>query len=175
MKLDELRRLKWQFAVTGALFVACVPLAGVVIVLRDRFERHMFEDHKARYEEFSDELQALIDAADSETPARDLKTRIAALEPATKELIFQDWMWRRESQRLATPARLVAADAEFFLKRAEKAVVCGNEPQRERALTFLARSDARGAAEIVERLAAWAKKRRRNEIVEQVERFRLGN
>ena len=174
MKLGELRRLKWQIAATLSLFVACVPLAGAVILLRDRFERHMFEDYKARHEEFSDELQALIDAADSETPARDLKTRIAALELETKERIFQDWMRRREPQRLATPARLVSADADFFLKRAEKAVVCGNEEQRERALTFLIRSEAAGAAEIVDRLATWARKRRRGDIVEQVERFRTG-
>ena len=175
MKLGELRRLKWQIAATLSLFVACVPLAGAVILLRDRFERHMFEDHKARYEEFSGELQSLIDAADSETPALDLKTRIAALEPETKELIFQDWMRRREPQRLATPARLVAADPAFFLRRAEKAVVCGNEEQRERALTFLTRSEAPAVSETVARLEAWAKKRRRDDIVEQVERFRTGD
>ncbi|MBL8813279.1 MAG: hypothetical protein JNM43_24135 [Planctomycetaceae bacterium] len=160
MKLDSIRSLEGQLLAIACLFVACIPISGAVIFLRPKFERAMSEAYTASSAAAHDELKQL--AAQLEDPAADptqVHDAIVKLAAPEKEWLYQDWVTHPEPERVITVARLIEADPDYFLHRAEQTVVCGSEDQQKLGLRFLALSEHPSVAVRLQHLLRWTRQR----------------
>lgn len=160
MKLDRLRTLEGQLLAISCLFIACIPISAAVILLRPKFEAAMSESYSVASASVREELKELTRAL--EDPASDPKNvcqLVEHLTPQDKEWLYQDWVVHHEPERIITVERLVQADPEYFLHRAEQTVVCGSSDQQKLGLRFLELSEHPSVAGRLKHLLRWTNQR----------------
>lgn len=170
MKLDRVRTLEGQLLAISCLFLACIPISGAVILLRPKFEAAMSESYSVASASVRDELKELTRAL--EDPASDTKDichSVEHLTPQDKEWLYQDWVVHHEPERVITVERLVQADPEYFLHRAEQTVVCGSSDQQKLGLRFLELSQHPSVAVRLKHLLQWTNQRHLPEAPEYIQ------
>ena len=90
------------------------------------------------------------------------------LDDDGRRQLYEDWMNRPNDPPVATARALITVDAEFFLRRAQQSVVCGNAEQRARALEFLKIAPSDKSLEAVEKLLHWAQHRNLPELAKSI-------
>lgn len=171
MKLDSIRTLEGQLLAIACLFVACIPISGAVIFLRPKFERAMSEAYTASSTAAQNELRQL--AAQLEDPAADptqVHDAIVKLAAQEKEWLYQDWVTHPKPERVITVARLIEANPEYFLHRAEQTVVCGSAEQQTLGLRFLALSEHPSVVSRLEHLLRWTQQRHIPDAPDRIQR-----
>lgn len=170
MKLDRLRTLEGQLLAISCLFIACIPISGAVIFLRPKFEAAMSESYSVVSASVREELKEL--ARGLEDPSSDPKDVCHSVEQLTvqdKEWLYQDWVVHHEPERVITVSRLVQADPEYFLHRAEQTVVCGSADQQTLGLRFLELSEHPSVAARLRHLLNWTQQRHVPEAPEKIQ------
>lgn len=140
-----------QLRVIGASFVVATVLACGLALKRPLFEAWI----KEAYRPLEPELQALV--AELSRSEQAVKT-VAALEPERRDALYDQWMQLTAPPPVA--ARMVRADPDRFLGRAERTLVVGSAEQRDRAISFLVQSESELALLALRRALAWFDRRR---------------
>jgi len=170
MKLDRIRSLEGQLLAITCLFVACIPISGAVIFLRPKFEAAMSESYNAASASVREELKKLtVQLEDPAADANEVHDTLVKLTAPEKEWLYQDWVTHPEPERVITVGRLVEADPEYFLHRAEQTVVCGNADQQKLGLRFLARSEHRTVMSRLHHLLQWTQQRHLPETPDRIQ------
>lgn len=161
MNKRELKTLRGQLLLLGGLFAGCLVAAAVIAASRNFFEKFLGE----KYQPLPAHLAALAQAAAED---RFDQSAFAALSPADRLVLYDDWMARADPPPAATPGALLAADAALYLARVERTLVCGRPDQRLRALQFLELAGARQAVPLLREVRQWALKRKLPQLGEQI-------
>lgn len=171
MKLDKIRTLEGQLLAISCLFVACIPVSAAVIVLRPKFEAAMSESYNVASAVARDNLKELV--TQLEDPAADpseVHDSVVKLSAQEKEWLYQDWVTHHEPERVITVGRLVEADPEYFLHRAEQTVVCGSDEQQKIGLRFLALSEHPSVLPRLQHLLQWTQRRHLPDAPDKIEK-----
>lgn len=161
MNKQELRTLRGQLLLFGAMFAASVVLAIVIASQRAFFEKFIEEKYAATPEH----LKPLANAAAEGKLDREAFNK---LSQADRLILYDDWMARAWPPPLRTPAALVAADSGLYLARAERTIVSGREDQKMRALKFLELAGAHDAVPILRKARRWSIKRGTSEMTAKI-------
>lgn len=164
MKARELRTLRGQLLLTAGMFAGCVVISAVVVFARPWFESFLLEKFKVPLDKYPESVRQLTTAA---AEGKIDKDKFYRLLPDDRELLYEAWL-RSEQPSPRTPRALAAVDATFYSVRAEKTVVCGDGPQRARALEFLVKMQSPETKAVLERLLEWADRRNLPELREQI-------
>jgi len=162
MNKRELRTLKGQLLLLGAMFAGSITLAVVVASQRPFFEKFIEE----KYGQLPAEMKTLAEGA-----AESGKIDAEAFSKLTEEqrlLLYDDWMTRPDPPPQRTPAALVAADQSLYLARAERSLVGGNANQKTRALEFLELAGAKEAIPLLRKARQWSTRRRTNDLTAKI-------
>ena len=163
MNRQELRTLKGQLLLLGAMFAASVVLAAVMATERPFFEKFIAE----KYGVLPEGMKTLADgAADSGKIDAEAFSKLTVEE---RLLLYDDWMTRPDPPPPRTPAALVAADPALYLARAERSLVGGSDGQKARALEFLKLAGSRDAIPLLQKARQWSIKRRTSELTAKIE------
>jgi hypothetical protein len=163
MNKQELRTLKGQLLLLGAMFAASVVLAALMATERTFFEKFVAE----KYGVLQAELKTLADgAADSGKIDAEAFSKLTMEE---RLLLYDDWMTRPDPPPPRTPAALVAADPVLYLARAERSLVGGSDDQKARALEFLELAGSRDAIPLLQKARQWSVKRRTSDLTAKIE------
>ena len=170
MNKEELRTLKGQLLLLGAMFAGSVALAIFIATQRGFFEKFIEE----KYVALPANLKPLADAL---TEGKLDVEAFNKLSQAERLILYDDWMTRIDPPPPRTPALLVAADSKLYLARAERTLVGGREDQKMRALKFLELAGSRDAVPLLRKARQWSIKRRTipvtakiTEMLERLER-----
>lgn len=161
MKNSELRALRMQLVMVGVLLAGALALGATLVGARSWVEPLVCERFRTPYEKFPAALKQLADALANEHVD---SAALAALSSEEKNLLFEDWIARREPRRPLAPRHLMRADAAFFLQRIERCVVSGNSQQRQCAVEFLVLARDDRSLPIIDALERWASDRRMREL-----------
>jgi hypothetical protein len=161
MNKQELRTLKGQLLLLGAMFAASVALAVFIASERRFFEKFIEE----KYAPAPETLRPLADAAAS---GRLDAGEFNKLSQADRLILYDDWMARPEGGPRLTPAALLAADPGLYLARAERTIVSGRDDQKTRALKFLELAGSRDAIPILRKARQWSIRRRTFEMTAKI-------
>jgi hypothetical protein len=163
MNKEELKTLRGQLLLLGAMFAASVVLAAVLATERPFFEKFVAE----KYGVLPAGMKTLADgAADSGKIDAEAFSRLTMEE---RLLLYDDWMTRPGPPPPRTPAALVAADPTLYLARAERSLVGGSDQQKVRALEFLELAGARDAIPLLRKARQWSIKRRTSDLTAKIE------
>jgi hypothetical protein len=121
-----------QLTLLGIAFAGALLLAVVMATHRGFFEQYVREE----YEPLPGELRELMGRLNGSDGLQEVKS----LTPAQRTLLYGGWINRPENRPANAPAILVAADADYFLSRAEQTLVVGSREQRFSAVSFLEQS-----------------------------------
>ena len=162
MNKQELRTLKGQLLLLGAMFAGSVVLAVLIATQRPFFEKFIAE----KYGVLPASMKTLADGA-----AESGKIDAEAFSKLTEEerlLLYDDWMTRPDPPPLRTPAALVAADQKLYLARAERSLVGGSDNQKTRALKFLELAGSKDAIPLLRKARQWSVKRRTLDLTAKI-------
>jgi len=162
MNKRELRTLKGQLLLLGAMFAGSVALAVLIAAERPFFEKFIEE----KYGQLPANIKTMADgAAESGKIDAEAFGRLTAEE---RLLLYDDWMTRPDPPPPRTPAALVAADQGLYLARAERSLVGGSVNQKTRALKFLELAGAREAIPLLRKARLWSIKRRTPDLTAKI-------
>lgn len=153
MNKQELRTLKGQLMLLGAMLAGSVLLAGAIATQRGFFEKLIEE----KYTALPETLKPLADAAAEGKLDREAFNKLSQAE---RLILYDDWMARANEPPARTPSELVAADAPLYLARAERTLISGREDQKMRALKFLELAEAKDAIPLLRKARQWSIRRR---------------
>jgi hypothetical protein len=168
MKQAEWRTLRGQLLLTAGLFLCCVAIAVGMVSQRWLYESYMAEKYLGQRSQLSSGAKELADLVNR---GKTDEKAYARLSPSERIILYEIWMQAGEEASKMAPRALAQMDPEFYLHRAEQTVVCGNVVQRGLALEFLRLSEA-DCSERLDRLAAWAERRRREDWLLEIEEAR---
>lgn len=163
MNRQEIRTLKGQLLLLGAMFAGSVVLAVVMAAQRPFFEKFIAE----KYGTVPANIKTLADEV-----ALSGKIEAEAFSKLTEEerlLLYDDWMTRPDPPPPRTPAALVAADSKLYLARAERSLVGGSDNQKTRALKFFELAGSRDAIPLLQKARQWSIKRRTLDLTAKIE------
>ena len=163
MNKEELRTLKGQLLLLGAMFAGSVVLAAVMAWQRPFFEKFIAE----KYGVLPAAMKTLADGA-ADSGKIDVEA-FSKLTPEERLLLYDDWMTRPDPPPQRTPAALVAADPVLYLARAERSLVGGSDDQKTRALKFLELAGSRDAVPLLQKARRWSIKRRTLDLTAKIE------
>jgi hypothetical protein len=161
MNKQELRTLKGQLLLLGAMLAASVVLAIFIAMQRGFFEKFIEE----KYGVLPASMKSLADAA---AEGKIDKEAFDKLSQAERLLLYDDWMARPDSPPERTPEVLVASDAALYLARAERTIVGGSEHQKLRALKFIELAGARQAIPLLQKARQWSIKRATTQLTAKI-------
>ena len=161
MNKRELRTLKGQTLLLGAMFFASAVLALFLAAQRGFFEKLIEE----RYVEIPSHLKPLADAAEQ---GRLDRAAFEKLSRADRLILYDDWMRRPDPPPARTPSALVASDSGLYLARAERTIVSGRVDQKMRALSFLELAGSTAAIPLLRKALQWSIKRQTAEITAKI-------
>jgi len=161
MNKQELRTLKGQLLLLGAMFLGSAVLALFLATQRGFFEKYIEEN----YVELPVSLKPLADAA---AEGRLDQASFEKLSRAERLILYDDWMARPGPPPARTPSALVAVDSGLYLARAERTIVSGREDQKMRALRFLELAGSRDAIPILRKARQWSLKRKTAELTAKI-------
>ena len=161
MNKQELRTLKGQLFLLGAMFAGSVLLASFIATKRDFFESFVEE----KYSALPASMKMLADGAAAGKIDREA---FGKLSQAERLLLYDDWMTRPDPPPAGTPSALVAADPALYLARAERSLVGGSDKQKLRALKFLELAGAKEAVPLLRKARQWSIKRRTVELTVKI-------
>ncbi len=162
MNRQEIRTLKGQLLLLGAMFAGSVVLAVVLATQRPFFEKFIAE----KYGVLPDNIKTVADGV-----ALSGKIEAEAFGKLTEEerlLLYDDWMTRPDPPPTRTPAALVAADPKLYLSRAERSLVGGSDNQKTRALKFFELAGSKDAIPLLQKARQWSIKRRTLDLTAQI-------
>ncbi len=154
--------LKFQLLLVLKLFVACAIGAGYLVYHRNWVEGFMKESYFAP----PDSLQPVIEAIKMRQPIQELYQQV----PETQRSSLYDFWIATEPKLRELPRQLVSIDADRFVRRVERTLVCGSQEQRLKALEFVQLGGDTSAIPILEKAQAWAQRRRLNELANEIEK-----
>lgn len=161
MNKRELRTLKGQLLLLGAMFAGSIALAIFVATQRGFFEKFIEE----KYGVLPATMKTLADtAAEGKIDEEAFKK----LSQAERLLLYDDWMARPDTPPARTPEVLVAADSALYLARAERTLIGGREDQKLRALKFIELARAKMAVPLLQKARQWSIKRRTIQLTEKI-------
>ncbi|HYG81974.1 MAG TPA: hypothetical protein VD861_16370 [Pyrinomonadaceae bacterium] len=163
MNKEELRTLKGQLLLLGAMFAGSVVLAVVMATQRPFFEKFIAEKYGYLPENVKTLADRVADSGKIDTEA------FSKLTPEERLLLYDDWMKRPDPPPQRTPAALVAADPQLYLARAERSLVGGSDSQKTRALKFLELAGSRDAIPLLQKARQWSIKRRTPDLTAKIE------
>ncbi|MCR4414611.1 MAG: hypothetical protein NUV77_19515 [Thermoguttaceae bacterium] len=163
MTKSELRQLRVQLVMMGALFAACIAASAAVPAFDWAFHTYLCRE---RYAPTPAELRRFVEAAEQGRLDRGEFDRLA---PEGKVAIYRDWMSRSGTPPRATPGTLMAAAPEVYGKAVERTLICGRADQRERALEFLELAGDAGAIPMLQRVGRWWMRRNLPVIAERIQ------
>ena len=161
MNKQELRTLKGQLLLLGAMFAGSVVLAVFIATQRQFFEKFIEE----KYGVLPANMKALADGAAEGKLDREAFNKLTQSE---RLLLYEDWMTRTEPPPSRTPEALVAADSQLYLARAERTLAGGREDQKLRALKFLELAASKDAVPILQKARQWSIKRHTVELTAKI-------
>jgi hypothetical protein len=161
MNKEELRTLKGQLFLLGAMFAGSVVLAVFIATQRGFFEKFIEE----KYDVLPANLKPLADAVALGKIDREAFDKLSTQE---RLLLYDDWMTRPEQPPVRTPEALVAADPTLYLARAERTIAGGRMDQKLRALKFIELAKSKLAVPLLEKARQWSIKRRTNELTAKI-------
>ena len=161
MNKQELRTLKGQLLLLGAMFAGSIALAVFIAMQRGFFEKYIEE----KYVALPANLKPLADAAAEGKLDGEAFNKLSQAE---RLILYDDWMTRPAPPPTRTPSALVAADSGLYLTRAERTIVSGSEAQKMRALKFLELAGARDAIPILRKARQWSIKRKTVEMTAKI-------
>jgi hypothetical protein len=161
MNKRELRTLKGQLLLLGAMFAGSIVLAIFIATQRGFFEKFIEE----KYGVLPASMKTLADAA---TEGKIDEEAFKKLSQAERLLLYDDWMARPNPPPERTPSALVAADAALYLARAERSLIGGREDQKMRALKFLELAESKMAVPLLQKARQWSIKRRTFELTAKI-------
>ena len=170
MNKEELRTLKGQLLLLGAMFAGSVVLAVFIATQRGFFEKFIEE----KYDVLPASMKPLADAVAEGKIDREAFDKLSTQE---RLLLYDDWMTRPDPPPARTPEVLVAADSALYLARAERTLAGGRTDQKLRALKFIELARSKLAVPLLEKARQWSIKRRTpdltakiTEVLERLER-----
>jgi hypothetical protein len=161
MNKQELRTLKGQLLLLGAMFAGSLVLAIFIAAQRHFFEKFIEE----KYGQIPASMKTLADAA---AEGKIDGEAFNKLSHAERLLLYDDWMARPDPPPTRTPEVLVAADSALYLARAERTIVGGSEDQKLRALKFIELAGARQAVPLLQKTRQWSIKRRTTRLTNRI-------
>lgn len=161
MNKQDLRTLKGQLLLLGAMLVGSVLLAIVIATQRGFFEKFIEEKYLA----LPEELKPMADAA---AQGRIDREAFNKLSQAERLILYDDWMARPGEPPGRTPSELVAADAPLYLRRAERTLINGRDDQKMRALKFMELAGAKEALPLLRKARQWSLKRRTHDLTAKI-------
>jgi hypothetical protein len=161
MNKQELRTLKGQLLLLGAMLAGSVVLAITIATQRGFFEKFIEE----KYTALPAALKPLADAAAEGKLDQEAFNKLSQAE---RLILYDDWMARPDPPPARTPLALVAADAQLYLARAERTIVSGRNEQKMRALRFLELAAAKDAVPLLRKARQWSVKRRTTELTAKI-------
>ena len=162
MNRQEIRTLKGQLLLLGAMFAGSVVLAVVMATQRPFFEKFIAE----KYGTIPANIKTLADEV-----ALSGKIEAEAFSKLTDEerlLLYDDWMTRPDPPPPRTPAALVAADPKLYLARAERSLVGGSDSQKTRVLKFFELAGSKDAIPLLQKARQWSIKRRTLDLTAKI-------
>jgi hypothetical protein len=162
MNRQEIRTLKGQLLLFGAMFAGSVVLAVVMATQRPFFEKFIAE----KYGVLPESIKTVADGV-----AESGKIEAEAFSKLTEEerlLLYDDWMTRPDPPPPRTPAALVAADPKMYLSRAERSLVGGSDNQKTRALKFFELAGSKDAIPLLQKARQWSIKRRTLDLTARI-------
>jgi hypothetical protein len=163
MTKGELRQLRVQLAMMGALFAACIVASAAVPAFDSVFQTYLCRE---RYAPTPAELRRFVEAAEKGWLGRD---EFEQLGLEGQVAIYRDWMARTDTPPRATPGTLMAAAPDVYGKAVERTLICGREDQRERALEFLELAGDVRAIPMLQRVGRWWTQRNLPAIAERIQ------
>jgi hypothetical protein len=161
MNKQELRTLRGQLLLLGAMFAGSIALAVFIATQRGFFEKFIEE----KYVALPATLKPLMDAAAEGKLDQGAFNKLSQEE---RLILYDDWMARPEPPPVRTPGVLVAADSGLYLARAERTIISGRDDQKMRALKFLELAGLRDAVPILQKARQWSIKRRTLELTAKI-------
>jgi hypothetical protein len=161
MNKQELRTLRGQLLLLGAMLAGSVVLAVSIATQRGFFEKFIEEKYAAL-------PAALKPFADAAAVGRLDREAFNKLSQAERLILYDDWMARPFEPPARTPSELVATDAPLYLARAERTLISGRDDQKVRALKFLELAGAKDAVPILRKARQWSIKRRTLELTAKI-------
>jgi hypothetical protein len=161
MNKQELRTLKGQLLLLGAMFAGSIVLAALIATQRGFFEKFMEE----KYGALPASLKPMADAAAEGKLDGEAFNKLSQAE---RLLLYDDWMTRPGPPPTRTPRALVAADAALYLARSERTLVGGREDQKARALKFMELAGSKDAIPHLKKARLWSIKRRTMELTARI-------
>jgi hypothetical protein len=161
MNKRELRTLKGQLLLLGAMFAGSIVLAVFIATQRGFFEKFIEE----KYGVLPASMKTLADAA---AGGKIDEEAFKKLSQAERLLLYDDWMARPDPQPARTPSALVAADSALYLARAERSLIGGREDQKMRALKFLELAESKMAVPLLQKARQWSIKRKTFELTAKI-------
>lgn len=161
MNKQELRTVKGQLLLLGAMFAGSIVLAVFIATQRGFFEKFIEE----KYGQLPASMKPLADAAaEGKIDGEAFKK----LSQAERLLLYDDWMARPDPPPARTPEVLVAADSALYLARAERTLVGGSEDQKLRALKFIELARSKLAVPLLQKARQWSIKRRTIQLTARI-------
>lgn len=161
MNKQELRTLKGQLLLLGAMLAASILLAIFIAMQRGFFEKFVEE----KYAALPANMKPLADAAAEGKIDREAFDKLSQAE---RLLLYDDWMTRPEQSSSRTPSALVAADSALYLSRAERTIVGGREDQKLRALKFIELAGSKMALPLLQKARQWSINRRTTQLTTKI-------
>jgi hypothetical protein len=161
MNKQELRTLKGQLLLLGAMFAGSLVLAVFIATQREFFEKFIEE----KYGVLPASMKPLADAAAEGKIDQEAFNKLSQQE---RLLLYDDWMARPDPPPARTPEVLVASDSALYLARAERTIVGGREDQKLRALKFIELAGARQAVPLLQKARRWSIKRGTTQLTAKI-------
>jgi hypothetical protein len=161
MNKQELRTLKGQLLLLGAMFAASILLAIFIATERAFFEKFIEE----KYADLPANMKPLADAAAEGKIDREAFDKLSQAE---RLFLYDDWMTRPDQTSSQTPSALVAADSALYLSRAERTIVGGREDQKLRALKFIELAGSKMAIPLLQKARQWSINRRTSALTAKI-------
>ena len=153
MNAAQLRSLPVQAGLIAGLFIGSLGLGGIIVSQRWRFESFVKESYAAPSKGQSESMRNAINELSLGKVARETWDKVPDVE---RRAVYNALMLREDLGAPKVVAGCLETAAEFFLKCAERTVVCGDAEQRLRGLKFLELSGVDQAGQALDRLAVWA-------------------
>lgn len=168
MNLKELRTLRGQLLLTLGLFAGSLTIALVIVTNRWWFEGFLSKAYVDKTH-FSANAEDVLNQANKGEIDPAVYEQLDELQ---RSAVYEGWMADLKNQSTEAPRALVHMDEKLYLRKVEQSVVCGSPEQQQRALRFLLLSHSPQTHAILNRLAAWAQRRRRADWFELIDQAR---
>ena len=166
MNRTEIRKLRGQLILVAILFGVTGMVAIVAATQRRWAEGFVVE----KYRNVPEDLQSLINSIHNNQPI-DKSLRDLSRD---KRLLLYDYWMQREVRPPASEGdaafvqQLMRLDADLYLDRAERTLVCGSETQQSKAVELFRLSRNDDAIPMLIKAENWARRRHRMDLARQI-------